>query len=257
MGEYMFNIGDYVTRNSYNNDIVFKIIGINNDVYYLKGVCVRLYADSYKEDLVLCQDYEDKDKFIAVIKEALEKVVKEGVDKKALKAAINRYEFKHREADFDGYPKGLIYGLDMFGSWLYDDNQPFMRMSVNDTYAFLKEKIDTDYYENLIKKYLIDNDFASFVAVIPKPGYGKEIEQATKDKLAKYKASLSEEEIVKLIEDTKALKKFQEEPSTDEELKTSPMLTIGDIKKEAYKINNQITIRSHWHQLSHLNEHLQ
>ena len=44
----MFNIGDYVTRNSYNNDIIFKIIRVDNDIYYLKGVSVRLYADSFK-----------------------------------------------------------------------------------------------------------------------------------------------------------------------------------------------------------------
>ena len=59
----MFNIGDYVTRNSYNNDIIFKIIDIRNDIYYLKGLCVRLYADSYGDDLVLCNDLEDKDSF--------------------------------------------------------------------------------------------------------------------------------------------------------------------------------------------------
>lgn len=59
----MFNIGDYVTRNSYNNDIVFKIIGIKGDIYYLKGVCVRLYADSFKDDLVLCDDDNETDSF--------------------------------------------------------------------------------------------------------------------------------------------------------------------------------------------------
>ena len=30
MGDYMFDVGDLVTRKSYNNDIVFKIIGISN-----------------------------------------------------------------------------------------------------------------------------------------------------------------------------------------------------------------------------------
>ena len=69
IGDYMFNIGDYVTRNSYNNDIVFKIIGIENDIYYLKGMCIRLYADSYKDDLVLCEDYAEKDKFMPSIDE--------------------------------------------------------------------------------------------------------------------------------------------------------------------------------------------
>ncbi len=59
----MLNIGDFVTRNSYNNDIIFKITDIKNDLYYLKGVSVRLYADSLKDDLVLCKDERDVDNF--------------------------------------------------------------------------------------------------------------------------------------------------------------------------------------------------
>ena len=63
MGDVMFNVGDFVTRKKYNNDIVFKIISINNDIYYLKGVYVRLYADSYEDDLVLHTDDELSDSF--------------------------------------------------------------------------------------------------------------------------------------------------------------------------------------------------
>ena len=49
----MFQIGDLVTRKSYNNDIVFRIVGVDNDVYILKGVVVRLFADSPSSDLKL------------------------------------------------------------------------------------------------------------------------------------------------------------------------------------------------------------
>jgi len=49
----MYNIGDLVTRKSYDNDIVFKIIDIIEDNYILKGISIRLYADSYEEDLKL------------------------------------------------------------------------------------------------------------------------------------------------------------------------------------------------------------
>ena len=56
MGEIMYRIGDLVTRKSYNNDIVFKIINIIEDNYILKGVSIRLYADSYEEDLTLVED---------------------------------------------------------------------------------------------------------------------------------------------------------------------------------------------------------
>lgn len=51
MGDIMFKIGDLVTRNSYNNDIVFKVVGVEGDNYLLQGVNVRLCADSYSEDL--------------------------------------------------------------------------------------------------------------------------------------------------------------------------------------------------------------
>ena len=59
----MFNIGDYVTRNSYNNDIVFKIVDVEGEIYYLKGVSVRLYADSPRDDLVLCKNELKEDDF--------------------------------------------------------------------------------------------------------------------------------------------------------------------------------------------------
>ena len=59
----MFNIGDYVTRQSYNNDIIFRIIDIKDDIYYLKGVSVRLYADSFKDDLVMYSSEDVMDNF--------------------------------------------------------------------------------------------------------------------------------------------------------------------------------------------------
>lgn len=236
---FAFEVLDYVLLGTSGAPLKQALLdaGLAKDVF--GGFDCDIYQPFFS---IIAKDtnYEDKDKFIKVVKETLEKVVKDGVDKKALKAAINRYEFKHKEADYDGYPKGLIYGIDMFTSWLYDETKPFLRMSVNDTYALLKDKIDTDYYEELIKKYMIDNEYASLVAVVPKAGLGKEVEEKTAAKLKAYKETLSKEEIKQLIEDTKELKAFQEAPSTEEELKTIPMLSISDIKKEAYKINNQI-----------------
>lgn len=55
-------IGDLVTRESYNNDIVFKVIDIEDDTYYLKGINVRLYADSYEDDLVKYNNEIDVEK---------------------------------------------------------------------------------------------------------------------------------------------------------------------------------------------------
>lgn len=62
-----FDIGDLVTRKSYNNDLVFIITDIVDDNYYLKGTNIRLCADSPKEDLVKYEELEidtDEEEFI-------------------------------------------------------------------------------------------------------------------------------------------------------------------------------------------------
>ena len=62
----MFKIGDVVTRNSYGNDIVFEIIDMNGNNCVLKGIDVRLYADSNVDDLKLFLDKRD-DNFFPLI----------------------------------------------------------------------------------------------------------------------------------------------------------------------------------------------
>lgn len=49
----IFNVGDLVTRKSYNHDILFRIIKIDNDTVYLKGVELRLLADAPINDIIL------------------------------------------------------------------------------------------------------------------------------------------------------------------------------------------------------------
>lgn len=56
-----FDIGDLVTRKSHNNDLVFEITDIVDDICYLKGSNIRLYADSPSDDLVKYEKEEDED----------------------------------------------------------------------------------------------------------------------------------------------------------------------------------------------------
>ena len=57
----MIEIGNYVTRNSYKNDMIFKVINKVNDTLYLKGIEYRLYADANISDCLLVdiKDYRD------------------------------------------------------------------------------------------------------------------------------------------------------------------------------------------------------
>ena len=180
-----------------------------------------------------------KEEFLSVIRETLKQQVKDGIDKKALLAGINGSEFRYREADFGQFPKGLLYGIQCLDSWLYDDMQPFMHLEASETYRFLKEQVKTDYFEQLIQTYLLDNPHASVVVIEPEKGLNAKKEEQLAKKLAAYKESLSKEEIQQLIADTRHLKQYQEEPSPREELEKIPMLRREDMKREAAPLINQ------------------
>lgn len=181
----------------------------------------------------------DKERFLAIIKETLEQLVKEGLNKKSLLAGINSAEFRYREADYGSSPRGLLYGIQCLESWLYDDSAAFLHLEANKVYAYLKEQAETNYFEDLIQKYFLSNTHASVVIVEPKKGLNAENEAALEQKLKTYKESLSEEEIKRLVEETKRLTAYQEEPSPKEDLDKIPMLERADMKKEAMPFSNE------------------
>lgn len=206
-----------------------------------KDILSSYDSDTYQTTLsIIAKNSEEdkKDEFLQIIKDNLAKAVETGLDNKSLAAAINSIEFKFREADYGSFPKGLIYGIQMLTTWLYDDNKPFETIGF-DIFDILKEKIGTDYYTDLIKEYMLDNNHASLVILTPIPGLTSKNDEKLKQRLAEYKASLSKEEIDRIIEETKALKIYQEEPSSKEDMEKIPMLSIDDIDKKAMELYNE------------------
>lgn len=182
---------------------------------------------------------DQKETFVKVIEETLENLVKNGIDKKALQAGINYHEFRYREADFGGYPKGLMYGLQIFDSWLYDENSPFLHVEALDTFAFLKEQVEGRYFEELIQKYLLDNTHGALVTVLPEKGRTARLDAELHQRLQEYKAGLSKEEIQKLVEDTRNLQAYQDAPDSPEDLEKIPVLKREDISREPAPFYNE------------------
>ena len=175
----------------------------------------------------------DEERFVQTIQSVLKEQAEGGLNKKALAAAINNAEFKYRESDFGSYPKGLIYGLQILDSWLYDDTLPFMHMESLETFQFLREQVETDYFEKLILDYMIHNDHVSMVTIEPERGLNAKNEEGLANQLQAYKESLSDAEIENLIAETAHLKQYQEEPSPREDIEKIPMLKRSDMKKTA------------------------
>lgn len=184
-------------------------------------------------------DEEKKEEFLATIREVLDDVVKKGFDKKTLLAGINVFEFKYREADFGAYPKGLMYGLQSFDSWLYDDEKPFLHIEANDTFAFLKEMVNGTYFEDLVSRYLLNNNHSSIVTLVPKQSLNAQKDAKLAQTLAEYKNALSDEEARKIVDATSALKHYQEEDDAPEDLEKLPLLSIDDIEKKAMDFINR------------------
>lgn len=180
-----------------------------------------------------------EEEFKNTIKETLSKIVKDGFDKKALLAAINHYEFRYREADFGSIPKGLMYGLQTLESWLYDKNRPFVHIELNETYAGLRRKVEEGYFEELIDKYLLNNPHEAMVILLPKQGLAGKQEEALTAKLAELKAGMSKEQISEIHDMTDALNAFREREDTPEDLAKIPLLTRGDMKREAAPLVNE------------------
>ena len=232
-----FDVLDYALVSSPGAPVKQALIdaGIGDDVYgsYDAGILQPVFSFVAKN-----ANASQADEFESIIENTLKEIVKTGINKEALLAGINSSEFKFREADFGQFPKGLLFGLNCLDSWLFDDMKPFIHLECLGTFAKLRKAVDTDYFEKLIQEYLLDNTHGSSVTVKPKRGLGNEREEALAKELSDYKASLSDEEIKKLIEDTEHLKKYQEEPSSDEDLRKLPMLTRADMKKNAMPFSN-------------------
>lgn len=184
-----------------------------------------------------CDEKREKE-FLEIIMNTLNKIVEEGIDRNALLAAISSSEFRYREADVGNLPKGLLYTTMVLDTWLYDDNKPFVNLPKNKLFKMMRQNVGTDYFENIVKKYFIENTHSSLVILKPVVNLTQIREAKLADKLAQYKASLSKEEIDEIVAKTAHLKEYQAEPATEEELNTIPLLSREDIRKEIIPLSN-------------------
>lgn len=203
--------------------------GIGKDILssYENGI-----AQPYFSVIAKNADVEQKDAFLDTIRRTLTEIAENGFDRKALQAGLNFYEFRYREADFGNYPKGLMYGLQMFDSWLYDETKPFLHLIALDNFAVLKDRMNSGYFEGLVKTWLLDNTHTALLILRPVPGLEAQEGERVAQLLRKYKEGLSADETKKLIKHTHELKAYQDEPSSPDALQKIPMLKREDIKRK-------------------------
>ena len=157
------------------------------------------YAGSYRQPIFSIKAAgskpEQRDKFISIIYHTLQQLTINGIDKELLEAHLNYLEFKLREADFGAYPKGLIYGISVMDSWLYDGD-PLAGLRYTEALQQLREGIKTRYYEQLIENYLLDNTHKVIVTLNPEQGKEEREQEVLAEKMAALKASMGTNDIL-------------------------------------------------------------
>jgi len=193
---------------------------------------------------------EKRNSFRTLVFDTLTDLVNRGIDKKQIEAAINIHEFRLREADFKGLPKGIVYCIAAMGSWLYGGD-PLLNLQYEPTLRSVKKALKENYFENLIRKYLIDNTHQSLVTVVPEKGLMERKAVELQHELDEYKKGLSDEQIDVLVKQSGELKRRQATPDSPENLKKIPLLSLKDIDPESEKLPLQDTVHEHIHVLEH------
>ena len=210
--------------------------GIGDDIYggYCEGIALPYFAVRARNTSL-----SKKDKFERIIRETLRETADRGLDRDALRASINVMEFRAREADYGNLPKGLAYGLQSFDSWLYDAD-PTMHIRYEAVFEEMKSRIDTGYYESLIRDGLLGNSHCALVALKPVKGLDKKRDEELRARMHELRAGMSSDELERIAKQTEELKTYQSEPSSAEALMKLPMLSISDLKREARHIGGEI-----------------
>ena len=175
------------------------------------------------------------DEFYNLTMSTLKKLAADGIDRALLQSAINTYEFSTREADFGTTPRGLVFGLRILKSWLYD-GEPADQLRYEALLDELKAGLDNGYYERLIDECFINNPHCVMLTLKPSKTVAKDREARQAASLEKIKAELNPEQLQSIIDNAQKLKERQAAPETPEALETIPILKLDDIRKEAERL---------------------
>lgn len=194
-------------------------------------------------------DIGQKEAFESIVEETLKQLIKDGIDKDLLESAINTTEYDLREAT--GFAtKGIIYHIQSMSTWLYD-GEPTQLLSYNKVLSDLRNHMTTDYFERFIEAQLIENKHASLVTLSPEKGLGEAKAKADEERLAKFKATLSDTAIETLIKENEVLKEKQLSPDSKEALATMPKLSVDDVNKETEALPIEVIKKGPYEVIKH------
>ena len=192
-------------------------------------------------------DMEHAVKLLETVRSTAETLVKNGIGKDALAAAINRLEFRFREGE---EPKALLRCINAMSSWLYGGDL-LMYIDCDSVFSFLREQIETGYYEKLLTEWLLDDTGRATLYMKPSHTYGEELKAKEQERVNAELAAMSEDEKEQLLALNSKLDEWQAAPDTAENIAKLPTLPLSEVSQQPLKFitekttENGITILRH------------
>lgn len=173
----------------------------------------------------------------ALILETLRGLAADGIDQRAVEAALNTIEFGLRENNTGSYPRGLVLMLRALTTWLYDGD-PLVLLSFESILSEIKDRIASTkgFFEALIREHFLENQHRATVIIHPDAELEGRRDAAERERLDAVRRSAGPEGLQRMIDDTIRLKGIQETPDHPEALATIPTLKIADLEKHNKKI---------------------
>jgi Zn-dependent M16 (insulinase) family peptidase len=181
---------------------------------------------------------EDVPKVEELAVSTLKEAASEGFEADAIEASLNTIEFSLREFNTGGFPRGLSVMLAVMPRWLYGRGSPADALRFEEPLAKLKARLDAGekVFEELLERMIVKNQHVATVELVPDTALAKQQLEAEAAELAKVKATMSESEIMGVIESTKALKEAQLKEDSEEDLKSIPRVGLADLEREVKTI---------------------
>lgn len=176
---------------------------------------------------------DEKDIFTGIIENTLTNLVKNGIDKEMLRAAVKTVEFNYREADFGGMPKGIVYGDMLLEKMIFNENRPLERLNYNDVIARMKGLIETDYFERFINEKILGNPHKVIITMSPDADLGRRI---TEEFDAGVRRLYESRDKAQIESDIKLYREYSAKPDSEEARKCIPVIPCEGLSEDRHYV---------------------
>lgn len=173
----------------------------------------------------------DASKVEALVRETLERLVREGAPEDLVQAALNSVEFRLRERNSGRFPRGLAAMLQSLTFWLYDAD-PLTPLAFEAPLERLKADLAAGrkIFEDLIRRDLLDNPHHSILLLTPDPALGPRMERDEAQRLAGVRGHMDDNALQAVRDQAAKIRNWQETPDDPQALASIPCLTRADLE---------------------------